>query len=231
MKINTNITQKEVTQFYDSLVFPSRVSHPEYAQLIPNDAHGMIGDFGCGQSLFYEKLKNRNPKPTFLDISWNALKTIDYGLRINANICALPLGDETYNLIACIGVIHHLPEIKPAFEEISRVLKKKGTAIVGVYSPKSLQAKLRNFYDTFSGKWERRIFFYLVGALVLIGSLKNSRSISIVLIKKRTQDLLDTPLVQYLPANHYIHIAKEANLEPTAVSQISSMTILRLLKL
>jgi len=230
LKNKSNITQKEVTQFYDSLVFPSRVSHPEYAQLIPNNVHGMIGDFGCGQSLFYERLKVCNPKPTFLDISLNALKTIDYGLRINADICALPLRDQTYNLIACIGVIHHLPEVKPAFKEISRVLKKQGIAIIGIYSQRSLQAKLRNFYERLHTEWVKRTVFYFVEVFIWLKSYVDNHHMAFFQVNKRAQDLLQTPLVKYLSADQYIRMANEVNLEATDIKQISSMTILKLIK-
>ena len=51
-------TQKEITNFYNRMVFPSKTSHRAYSALVPNNVKGLkVGDFGCGQSLFMDSFK------------------------------------------------------------------------------------------------------------------------------------------------------------------------------
>lgn len=202
-----------------------------YTRLIPNNTLGMmIGDFGCGQSLFYEKLKVQYPAPTFLDITMSSLRTIDYGLRINADIRSLPIRDEVYDIITCIGVIHHLPNMEPAFEEISRILKKDGLAIIGVYSPASIQAKIRKFYDYLSNKWSKNTVFWITELLVRLKTWNIRHRMTDIEIEKKAQDLLRTPIVHYLPFSYYMQLAQEANLKLDSIVKISSMVILNLVK-
>tara|TARA_Y100000310_G_C20688769_1_gene820844 strand:- start:1153 stop:2043 length:891 start_codon:yes stop_codon:yes gene_type:complete len=51
-----------------------------------------------------------------------------------ANVEALPFPDKSFDLVYCIGVIHHTPNTEKAVSEIHRVLKKDGKAIVLVYA-------------------------------------------------------------------------------------------------
>ena len=48
------------------------------------------------------------------------------------DIREMPFENETFNYIYTMGTIEHLPDPKIAMKEISRVLKKGGTAVVGV---------------------------------------------------------------------------------------------------
>jgi SAM-dependent methyltransferase len=221
-----NPKQREVTEFYDRLVFPSRSSSKAYSDLIPAGQRGLIGDFGCGQSLFYDRLKCQERSPTFLDISMNALKTIDYGLRIKASLCALPIKADAYDFIICIGVVHHLPEMDKAIQEMSRVAKVWGVVVLGVYTPGSLQHRIRRLYDSLSQDWTRAIVFQLTSLLILAKNLRNGRGV-LKNLCKRTSDLLQTPLVRYEPAERYIALAEKSGLRLLQQSRISSMTILK----
>ena len=121
-KDHTKITQEQVTKFYDRIVFPSRTSHKAYEELVPQNLFSLkVGDFGCGQSLFIEVFKKLEYEAIFLDISKNALKTIDYGEKIQASLTDIPLEGSSMDVIFCIGVVHHIPKMEKAISELIRV--------------------------------------------------------------------------------------------------------------
>ena len=51
---------------------------------------------------------------------------------VKADICALPFKDSTYDFILCNHVLEHIPNDLKAMEELYRVLKPGGTAILQV---------------------------------------------------------------------------------------------------
>lgn len=51
---------------------------------------------------------------------------------VKADICALPLEDNSYDFILCNHVLEHIPNDLKAMEELYRVLKPGGTAILQV---------------------------------------------------------------------------------------------------
>ena len=163
-----SFTQRDVTQFYDSLVFPSRVSDSEYSRLASDVIKDgwRVGDFGCGQSLFYSAFQKLALKPVFLDISFNALKTIDYGVKVRADISQIPLKDGIFNAVFCIGVLHHLPDMHSALVELRRVITTGGTLIIGVYSPSSIGARLKHTYDAINIDLVKKTIFYGATALL-----------------------------------------------------------------
>ena len=61
-----------------------------------------------------------------------ALYGIPADLRL-ADAESLPFEDGTFDAVYTFGVIHHTPNTQKAVEEIHRVLKPGGRAIIGVY--------------------------------------------------------------------------------------------------
>jgi len=51
---------------------------------------------------------------------------------VKADICALPFEDNSYDFILCNHVLEHIPNDLKAMEELYRVLKLRGTAILQV---------------------------------------------------------------------------------------------------
>jgi ubiquinone/menaquinone biosynthesis C-methylase UbiE len=225
--VRVSFTQRNVTQFYDSLVFPSRGNDSAYSRLASEVVKNgwRVGDFGCGQSLFYSIFRDLSPEPVFLDISLNALRTIDYGARLQADLCQLPLRGGVFHAIFCIGVLHHLPDMCFALEELARVTASGGILIVGVYSPNSSGAHLKRAYDRIHNELLRQIVFNSA-VLLLWAKLSRRFNLSWENTRKRVSDLLDTPIVRYLGTESYENMAAQAGLKVFARGMISNMNIL-----
>ena len=91
-------------------------------------------DLGCGTGGLTKKL----PGEVFcFDISPEAVELAakrDLPGLFLGDGASLPFADETFELVVCNGVLYTLPEekAKKCVEEISRVLKKKGTLLIDV---------------------------------------------------------------------------------------------------
>jgi len=222
------IRQAEVTAFYDRLTFPSGTSHPAYAALVPAALRGKrVGDFGCGQSLFRETLRRLGCEALFLDIAPSALRAQDHGMRLQASLTEIPLGDDTMDAIFCIGVVHHVPEFERALEEIVRVLRPGGALYLGVYAPWSVQACLRKTYDRTASRLARTLIERVTGALIWTRNRKNGLRYGSPDYLKRIDDNLKTPLVRYLPAGLYADRLAGLGAPVSKVVRISSMNVLR----
>ena len=78
------------------------------------------------EQVFYRKFKHFS--------HWNYTTTDLYSplADIKADLCALPFEDNIFDLVLCNHVLEHVSNDKKAMEEIHRVLKLGGTAILQV---------------------------------------------------------------------------------------------------
>jgi len=108
-----------------------------------------ILDLGCGEGFLISFLPEKN-KIIGVDISKVALKRAKNFLAGKKNF-ELKYGDaqnlkipnETFDKIFCSEMLEHLPNPKKAIEEIRRVLKKNGLAIISVPDEKRIQSIMR----------------------------------------------------------------------------------------
>lgn len=90
---------------------------------------GRFLDNGCGIGLLFDKVSPG--RIVGLDISSEMLS---YAARysdqlILGNSQQLPLKDESFDVVFCRSLLHHLPEPQLAVKEIYRVLRPKGQAV------------------------------------------------------------------------------------------------------
>jgi ubiquinone/menaquinone biosynthesis C-methylase UbiE len=69
----------------------------------------------------------------------------------HSSILSIPYPDETFEVVNCSGVVHHTPTPNKAINELSRVTKRGGTIIIGVYC------------------FENSIFEYIIRAFRVLG--------------------------------------------------------------
>ena len=62
------------------------------------------------------------------------LHQLPYKEMKEGNIENLPFPDNSFDLVLCVGVVHHTPNSQKAVDEIYRVLKPDGQAMVLVYA-------------------------------------------------------------------------------------------------
>lgn len=219
-------TARAVAAFYDEIVFPSRVAHPDYVKLLPTAPGERVGDFGCGQSLFHDALRSYRPSPVFVDSSLRSLRTIEYGYRVRADLRHLPFEDAVYDRILCIGVLHHLPERLPAFREMARVLRAGGLLILGVYLPGTLQSRLRRLHETCAFRPWRRILMKGTEVLIRARYRGAGQALDAGDARRRARDLLEVPYVRYQSPEEYVRQAEACGLRARGASRIASMSIL-----
>ena len=219
---------RDVAAFYERLVFPSRSSHPEYAALVPQGTGQVVGDFGCGASLFHEALRGYSPTPTFFDVSMNALRSIAHGNRVRGDVFALPFRTGAFDRIFCIGVVHHLPEPQAALQEIGRVLRAGGVLVLGVYAPGTLPALLRRLHDASRWRPWRRAVFGSTRALIGLRYRARGNPLAAADVDLRTRDFLEVPFVRYVEPDFYAGLAARAGFTLQARQRIAAMNVLEL---
>lgn len=99
-------------------------------------------DVGCGQGLILSLIAKKCKKAIGLDLSRESLEQAQKGLKeigiTNAEFVLgdaenLPFIDNAFDTIYSIGVLHHTPDTQKGINEIHRVLKKNGKAIIMLY--------------------------------------------------------------------------------------------------
>ena len=105
------------------------------------DNEGSALDIGCGSGAMLLDLASMGMTAVGFDISPLMLRAADNlfkahnkgGADLSLNdIENIPYGDEAFNLVVCSGVIEYLRRDDAALQEISRVLKPEGHAIITV---------------------------------------------------------------------------------------------------
>ncbi len=82
-----------------------------------------------GAECFGIDITDRHIELTLQNFAVNGLK-VDVR-KADAN--CLPFPDNTFDVVHSFGVLHHIPDVESALQEISRVLKPDGKFLVSVY--------------------------------------------------------------------------------------------------
>lgn len=85
-----------------------------------------ILELGCSSG----SLKNIHPNYVGLDISSNALKSLN-GQGIQCDIQNMPLQNETFDMICSFNVLEHVHSPETVLKECSRILRSAGILILG----------------------------------------------------------------------------------------------------
>ncbi|MDB4059022.1 class I SAM-dependent methyltransferase [bacterium] len=103
------------------------------------------------EQAFYKRFKKLN------NIEYDSIDINSPLAKIKADICDLPIKDNTYDFILCNHVLEHVLDDKKAMSELYRVLKKGGTGIFQV--PIDMNRKKTFQDDSITDKLERNKIF------------------------------------------------------------------------
>lgn len=107
----------------------------------PADLRGkLVLDVGCGMGRFSDVASRWGATVVGIDLTsavdaaYANIGTRDNVHLAQANVFDLPFRDETFDLIFSIGVLHHTPNTRAAFDQLPRLLKPGGKIAVWVYT-------------------------------------------------------------------------------------------------
>jgi len=125
---------------------------------------GRMLDNGCGTGLLFDKIKPG--QAVGLDISGEMLR---YAAKhsdqlILGNSQKLPFKDNSFDVVFCRSLLHHLPEPELAISEISRVLRSQGEAVFAdtnssllSYLPRLIASRGKHFSEEHKNLTRREI--------------------------------------------------------------------------
>ncbi len=133
-----------ISAVYDDVFVAHRVHADAIMRLLREfDADrrrdGAVMDLGCGTGMLTTMLADRFRAVVGVDLSLLSLRVLARRCRscrlVQADANALPLMGGSFQAVVCLGVWRHLPDIPRALDEVSRVLTRDGTFVVGYFPP------------------------------------------------------------------------------------------------
>jgi ubiquinone/menaquinone biosynthesis C-methylase UbiE len=139
-------TQDHVSDDYDGIRYGRSTSvkyhedtMEQLVQLAP--PAGMVLDDGCGTGAFLEFAERRGAQVeryVGIDVSRGMLRHAQRRLKraggdqllVQADACRLPFAENMFDVVYARGMLHHLPDPARGMQEIRRVLKPGGLAVV-----------------------------------------------------------------------------------------------------
>ena len=106
----------------------------------PEDLKGkLVLDVGCGMGRFSDVASRWGATVIGIDLTsavdaaYANIGARDEVNLVQADIFKLPFRDETFDVVFSIGVLHHTPNTRSAFEQLPRLLKPGGKIAIWVY--------------------------------------------------------------------------------------------------
>jgi SAM-dependent methyltransferase len=104
-------------------------------------------EIGLGQGSESEQIIRRGARWSGLDLTQESIDRVGARLAIRrlphddlrqGSALAIPWPNHTFDVVFSHGVLHHIPDIRTAQNEIHRILKPNGTLVAMLYSRNSL---------------------------------------------------------------------------------------------
>lgn len=148
----------------------------EKTGLTPEDVKGkLVLDAGVGAGRFSEILGEWGAKVVGVDLSY-AVESAHHNLSrfpdvqvAQADIFKLPFAPETFDVIISIGVLHHTPDTRRAFESLVPLLKPGGQICIWVY-PRAGDYITRDEWIPFTRRLPNKLFYRFCRSFVPIAS-------------------------------------------------------------
>lgn len=142
-----NLRESEDVETYE---FSNRVRQYE-------TSHGQwVLDYGCGNGYEAAQYARNGAHVVGVDLTRRAIELTRRrfslleisGFFFQNNGLSVPFKNGVFDIVCCLGVLHHIPDPQPVVQEMFRVLKPGGKLILMVYNRNSYR-----YYVTFT--WRR----------------------------------------------------------------------------
>ena len=129
----------------------------ERLQTVDWAAARQILDLACGTGRIGEWLKTRTSAPMDgVDLTLEMLDVARgknlYRSLINADVTNTGLAAESYDLVTQSLADEHLPDLKPLYREVARLLRPDGLFVIVGFHPQFLMAGVPTHFDRESGE-------------------------------------------------------------------------------
>ena len=152
-------------------------SADRFAQSLPfplQDLKGkLVLDVGCGTGRFAEVVLKHGGTVIGVDLSFAVDSAFaNMGEHPNmhiaqADIFHLPLKRGCFDLIYSLGVLHHTPDCRKAFDQLPKHLKPGGAVAITVYTNQNkFYVMSTNFWRTVTPKLPKRLLYALCHAAI-----------------------------------------------------------------
>lgn len=147
----------------------SATTFDEKAGFSQEELQGKLAlDVGCGTGRFMEIAASRGAEVVGIDLSFaveSAYKNLGHLSNVHivqADIFHLPFKKPTFDIIYSIGVLHHTPNTKKAFQSLLPFLKYGGKIAIWVYDYYShLPIIMSRYYRILTTKMPKRLLYDL----------------------------------------------------------------------
>jgi malonyl-CoA O-methyltransferase len=113
-----------------------RAEEAAMRRLLPPFQGTTVLDLACGTGRYGQIALTEGARQVIgIDNSLAMLAVHAHPLRALATTEHLPLPGQTMDLVICGLALGHLPRLQPSLDEISRVLKSTGTAVISDFHP------------------------------------------------------------------------------------------------
>jgi len=137
----------------------SRRSEADFIEktgLTPDDLRGkLVLDVGCGMGRYADVVTKWRAHVVGIDLS-RAVEAAAQNLAgrealvLQADVFSLPFAPESFDVIYSLGVLHHTPDCRLAFEKLPQLLKPGGKIAVWLYSAYNPWYRASDFYRVFT---------------------------------------------------------------------------------
>ena len=104
-------------------------------------------EIGLGQGAESEQIIRRGGRWNGIDLTKESchrvrtrlqIRNLPHGRLVQGSVLTLPFSDGSMDIVFSHGVLHHVPDVKMAQEEIARVIKPNGQLVIMVYAKYSI---------------------------------------------------------------------------------------------
>jgi SAM-dependent methyltransferase len=146
----------------------------------PDDVRGrLVLDVGCGMGRFADVVLRWGGRVVGIDLSYAVdsaranLAQRDGFTAIQASVFELPLRPDSFDLIYSVGVLHHTPDTRRAFECLPSLLRAGGEIAIWVYSrhaypPEGIEERRDQVLRSITTRIPPRLLYALCRALCLV---------------------------------------------------------------